>query len=127
MLFVFHFDISGQLRLFIKAGISVDEIEKRHGVSTLETLLNGKFKCSKLQKMSKNVSKLLHFGANPNPTREKKDSPLIVAIKHNLFAVAEKLIKAGANVNHIGEDGKNPAYYCCKSGWFFSNELKDYK
>ncbi|CAC5420625.1 unnamed protein product [Mytilus coruscus] len=105
-----------ELRLFIKAGISVDEIETRHGVSTLDTLFKRNFTPSKQLQIQNVVSKLLSFGANPNLAREGTDSPLILAIRNNMFEVTEKLIEAGANVNHIGEDGNNPAHYCCKSG-----------
>lgn len=113
---IFIFLILDQLYLFIQAGISVDEIESKHGVSTLDKLLRTKVPCSQKLKIQNEVSKLLLDGANPNLAQEGEDSPLVLAIKLNLFEIADKLIEAGANVNHIGENKTNPANSCCVSG-----------
>lgn len=58
------------------------------------------------------VSDMLEKGANPNCTGSGRDSPLILAIKKNLEDVVISLLKAGANVSHIGELGVTVLEVC---------------
>ncbi|KAI9309588.1 ankyrin repeat-containing domain protein [Cunninghamella echinulata] len=61
------------------------------------------------------VQKLISYGAKPNDTLCKK-VPLIEALKHAHFNVAEALIKAGANVNACDpQDGTPALHYAVKS------------
>lgn len=69
------------------------------------------------------ISKLLLVGANPNLAEDGEESALILAIKNGLFEAADELIRAGANVNHIGVDGNNAAHACCKLGLCLSYYL----
>lgn len=51
------------------------------------------------------VSFLLKNGANPNVCSDGSNSALLEAISFPSFKVANVLIDAKANVNHIGKDG----------------------
>lgn len=138
-LIVFYITVSilDQLQPFRNAGISVQDVESIHKVSTLGLALNSKVIrdhcCSsgrsgfefenglseleldnEISKVVENeVADLISNGANPDMSTEKHDLPLIAAIKKQLQGVFEKLIAAGADINQLGKDGNSAVHVCC--------------
>ena len=95
----------------------MEVIEKQHKISTLLLALkqNG-HRYTRLNKdVSSNIIELLSWGANPNISKEKEDSPLIVATRQGLADVVDGLLQGGANVDHIGSDGNAAIHIGCIS------------
>lgn len=65
------------------------------------------------RKDTKGVERLLKYGANSNGTGPI-DSFLSLAVKQNLYNMAELLVKYGANVNP--QHGHHPLYYAALEG-----------
>ncbi|CAC5406547.1 unnamed protein product [Mytilus coruscus] len=131
-----------QLKSFRNAGISVQNIESIHKISTLGLalktvissfsgyvgcsdlgLLNGLYN-NEITELNANVTNevvdLISNGANPDMLTEEYDIPLITAIKKRLKGVFKVLIDAGANTNKLGKDGNSAVHLCCiESNWKF--------
>ncbi|CAC5391831.1 unnamed protein product [Mytilus coruscus] len=93
----------------LDTGFSAHEIETKHKISLLILAMKGYGQTSR-----KAVSDLLLRGANPNIFPEGQDSPLVVAVEHGHPDIVDILIKAGAEINHIGKMGDAAIHVCCK-------------
>ncbi|VDH94487.1 Hypothetical predicted protein [Mytilus galloprovincialis] len=122
-----------QLKSFRNAGISVQNIESIHNVSTLGLALNtiiSSFSCnvgrsdlelvnglSELfidkEMVENEVADLISNGANPDMLTKEHDLPLITAIKQRMKGVFKLLIDASANTSKLGKDGNSAVHVCC--------------
>ncbi|CAC5364198.1 unnamed protein product [Mytilus coruscus] len=132
-----------QLKSFRNAGISVQNIESIHKVSTLGLALKtvmSSFSCNvgrpdlelldglseflinnEISELVENeVVDLVSNGADPDMLTKEHDIPLIMAIEKRMKGVFKILIDAGANTSKLGKDGNSPIHLCCiESNWKF--------
>ncbi|XP_052065741.1 uncharacterized protein LOC127705457 [Mytilus californianus] len=126
-----HYD---QLKSFLNAGISVQDIECNYKVPTLglalHTLLSNniytfgrsglEIESQELELIKNDVADLISNGANPDLSTQELEIPLITATKNRLQGVFEMLIAVGANIHQLGKDGNSAVHVCCiESNWKF--------
>ncbi|XP_052067321.1 ankyrin repeat and KH domain-containing protein 1-like [Mytilus californianus] len=122
-----------QLKSFLNAGISVENIESIHKISTvglaLKTVISsfsGYSGSSNLDGLSEflinneiselvenEVVDLISNGADPDMLTKEHEIPLIMAIEKRMKGVFKTLIDAGANTNKLGKDGNSAIHLCC--------------
>lgn len=110
--------ISDQLKSFLNAGISVQDIESKHKVSTLgmavaTSIWDRFFYMTQSLDLTNEIADLISKGANLDMKFAKYDTPIIEATKMNLLVVFEMLIAAGANIDKPGKDGNTAVHVSC--------------
>ncbi|CAG2249494.1 unnamed protein product [Mytilus edulis] len=114
-----------QLKSFLTAGISVQDIESKHKVSTLGMAVatftwDHFYYMTQSLDLKNEIADLISKGANLDMAIEGHDTPIIKAIKMNLLDVFEMLIAAGANIDKPGKDGNTAVHVSCiESNWKF--------
>lgn len=66
--------------------------------------------------IEKCVTKMLTKGANPNITREGRNSPLIIAVQKQSENLVQILLNAGADIFHVGENKRTALDLCFCQG-----------
>lgn len=62
------------------------------------------------------VTKMLTKGANPNMTREGRNSPLIIAVQKQSENLVQILLNNGADILHVGENKRTALDICICQG-----------
>ncbi|KAK2578283.1 hypothetical protein KPH14_012873, partial [Odynerus spinipes] len=77
-----------------------------HGISELDSLYNSRY-----SKVSSVVNFFVDKGIGVNDTDKNGNTPLHICSKANNISVAEELLKRGANISAINDEGKKPEDY----------------
>ena len=82
----------------------------------VESIISQERDAHNIQRMIDLLKFLVQNGGDPNDCKEKEESLLMSALRARCAEVAEVLINAGANVNHIGILNETPLKCCIGEG-----------